>query len=133
MVHAIDEHGCRVFRGCGHDDFFRAGLDVLARELIGEEEACGLYHNVCADLVPFEVRGIHFGGEAYLVAVYDEEVAFYLDVTVEAAVNRVVFQHIGQIVGVEKVVDADNLNVIGEVLHGSAEHHTADAAESINT
>jgi hypothetical protein len=52
---------------------------------------------------------------------------------VELAVHGVVLQHVSEVVNVEKVVDTDNLNVLGEVFHSSAEDHTADAAETIDT
>jgi hypothetical protein len=51
----------------------------------------------------------------------------------ESAVHGVVLQHVSEVVNVEKVVDTDNLNVLGEVFHSSAEDHTADAAETIDT
>jgi hypothetical protein len=51
----------------------------------------------------------------------------------ESAVHGVILQHVSEIVDVEEVVDTDNLNVLGEVFHSSAEDHTADAAETIDT
>ena len=47
--------------------------------------------------------------------------------------DGVVLEHVSQIRGIEQVVDADNLDVIGEILNRSAEDHTADTAEAVNT
>ena len=79
------------------------------------------------------VRRILFGEHLNLVAIDDEEVAFERHVVVELAVHGVVLEHVGEVVNVEKVVDTDNLDVVCEVFHGGAEHHTADAAETIDT
>ena len=54
------------------------------------------------------------------------------DLALEAAVHAVVLQHVGQVVGLQQVVDADDLDVVSEVLHRSAEHHAADAAEAVD-
>ena len=66
-----------------------------------------------------------------LLAVDDERVAVDCDVALEAAVHRVVLQHVGQVVGLEQVVDGDDLDVV-EVLHGGTEHHAPDAAEAVD-
>ncbi len=52
-------------------------------------------------------------------------------VAVEAAVHRVVLEHVGQVVGLEQVVDGDHFNVL-EVGHGGTEHHAPDAAEAVD-
>jgi hypothetical protein len=48
-------------------------------------------------------------------------------------VDGVVLEHVREIIRIEQVVDADNLDVIGEILNRSAEDHTADTAEAVNT
>ena len=53
------------------------------------------------------------------------------DVAVEVAVDRVVLEHVGQVVGVQKIVDADDLD-IREVFGDSAERHAADATETVD-
>ena len=87
--------------------------------------------DVRADFVPLEVGGIFFGRQADLVAIDDEIVPLDLDVFVKTAVHRVILQHVSQIIRIEEVVDADDLNV-AEALDCSAENHTADAAKTID-
>ena len=79
------------------------------------------------------MRRVFLGEDLDFVAIDNHVVAFNFDVVVEDTVNRVVFQHISQIVGVQQVVDAYNLNVVAEILDSSTEYHTADAAETVNT
>ena len=102
-------------------------------QLGGQEEAGGLDDDVDIQSTPGDGGGILLGEDLDLVAVNDHVVALDLDVVVEDAVNRVVLQHIGQVFGIQQVVDADNRDVLGEVLDGGAENHAADAAKAIDT
>ena len=104
-----------------------------AGEFVGQEEASGFHDNVNTEGTPSNVGRILFGEHLNLVAIDNEEVAFERHFVVELAVHRVVLEHVGEVVNVEKVVDTDNLDVVCEVFHGGAEHHTADAAETIDT
>ena len=45
--------------------------------------------------------------------------------------HAVVLQHVGQVIGFEQVIDADDLDVV-EVLHRCTQHHAADAAKSVD-
>ena len=132
VVYAVNEHRGRVLGGSGHNDFFGAGFEVGGSEFFGEEEACGFHNHISVNFVPLEVGGIFFRGDADFFAVYDEEVAFNLDIAVESAVYGVVLEHVRQIVGVEEVVDANDLDVISKVFYCCAENHAADTAETVN-
>jgi len=46
-------------------------------------------------------------------------------------VHAVVLQHVGEVFRLEQVVDADDFDVL-EILDRRAEHHAADAPESID-
>jgi hypothetical protein len=46
-------------------------------------------------------------------------------------VHRVVFQHVGEVLGLEQVVDAYDLDV-GKVARCRAEDHASDASESVD-
>src|SRR5690606_6282129 len=46
--------------------------------------------------------------------------------------DRVVAQHVGQVVRLQQVVDCDDLDVIAEVLHRRAQHVAPDAAEAVD-
>ena len=51
---------------------------------------------------------------------------------VERAVDGVVLEHVREVVRIEEVVDADDLDV-AEVLNRRAENHAADTAEAVDT
>jgi len=57
---------------------------VLLGAFLGQEDAGGLDHHVGADLAPLQVGGILFLGQADLLAVDDERVAFDIDFALEA-------------------------------------------------
>jgi hypothetical protein len=60
--------------------------------------------------------------------------AFDGDIALEVAVHRVVLEHVGQVVGLQQVVDADDLDVRELGFPGdSAKHHAADATETVDT
>jgi hypothetical protein len=46
-------------------------------------------------------------------------------------VHRVVLQHVGEVVGLEQVVDRDDLD-LGEILDRRAQHHAPDATEAVD-
>ena len=98
-----------------------------------EEETSGFNNDVYIESAPSNVGRILFSEDLDLVAVNNEEVAFDLDVVVELTVDGVILEHVCEVVSVEKVVDTDNSDVLGEVFHSSAEDHTADTTETINT
>src|SRR5690606_38700350 len=132
VVDAEHEHRRVVLGRRRHDHLPRARVDVLLRRFLGQEQAGGLDHHVRADLAPLQVGRVALLGQADAVAVDDQEVAIDGHVGVEAAVHGVVAQHVGQVVRLEQVVDADDLDVLAEVEDGRAEHVAADAAEAID-
>jgi hypothetical protein len=132
VVDAVDEHRRVVLRRGRHDDLLRARVDVLLRGFLGEEQARRFDDDVGADGTPVQFGRVLHGGQADATAVDDQGVAVYADLALEAAVHGVVLEHIGQIVGLQQVVDADHLDIL-EILRRGAEHHAADAAESVDT
>ena len=100
---------------------------------IGQEKTGGFDDDFGADFVPLKIGGLFLSGQTDLLAVDDEVGAFHLDVAGEAAVHGIVAQHVSEILGFQKVVDADDLDVVREVLDRRAENHAADAAEAIDT
>ena len=107
---------------------------MLLRAFLVEEQARGLDHHVGADIAPLEVGGVALLRQADLLAVDDEGAALDADLAaLEVAVHRVVLEHVGEVVGLQKVVDADDLDVGGEVLDGGAKDVAADAAEAVDT
>ncbi|MPN49832.1 hypothetical protein SDC9_197455 [bioreactor metagenome] len=131
-VHAEDEHRGAVLGGSGHDDFLGAGLDVGFGCYLVKKETCGFDNYVGSDFVPLEVRGIFFLCKADLFAVDDKICAFDFDIAAELTVNRVILQHVCEVIGFEKVVDSDDFDVLCEVLDCRTENHASDSSKSVN-
>jgi hypothetical protein len=81
--------------------------------------------------VPLQVGGIPLGGQADGLAVDDHVAAGGGDVTVETTMHGVVLQHVGQVVGLQQVVDADHFDT-GEILGDGAESHATDTTKTID-
>ncbi len=97
-----------------------------------EEKTGGFDHDLGSDLIPFQRGRILHRGQADFFAIHDQGAAFDGNLPLEAAMHRVVFQHVSQIRGLQQIVDADDLDVLRKVLHSGAEDHAADTAESID-
>lgn len=132
VVDAEHKHRRVVLGRCRQDHLLGARVEVLLRGFLGQEQAGGLDHHVGADCIPLEVGRIAFLGQADLVAVDDQRVAVDRHIGLEAAMHRVVLQHVGEVIGLEQVIDGHDLDVIGEVLHRRAQHVAADATESVD-
>ena len=131
-VDAMHKHRRVVFGRRRHDDFLRAGIDVLLRGFFGQEQAGGFDDDVSADFVPLQVSRVALLRQADFFAVDDEHVALDRHGALEAAMHRVVLQHVRQVVRLQQVVDAHDFDV-AEVLHRSAKHHAADTAKAVDT
>ncbi|KAG0738668.1 hypothetical protein G6F24_017553 [Rhizopus arrhizus] len=60
VVHAVDEHRRVVLRRGRHDHLLGAGIDVLLRGFLGQEQAGGFQHHVGTDFVPLQVGRVAF-------------------------------------------------------------------------
>ena len=54
------------------------------------------------------------------MTINDQVLAIDLDVVIEFAVHRVILQHVCKIIGIEKIVDADDFDIF-EALDSSTE------------
>jgi len=104
---------------------------VLAGRRSIEEEPGRFDHHVGADLAPLELGGVLDRGQADLLAIDDEGIAVDGDRALEASMHRIVLQHVGEVIGLEKIVDADDFDV-GEIPHRGAKYHASDAPESVD-
>ena len=105
---------------------------MLLAGFLGKEQAGGFDDDIGAHFAPFQFGRILDGGQADLFAVDYQGIAFDRNAALEAAMYRVVTQHIGQVIRFEQVVDAHNLYV-SEILRRCAEHHAPNATEPVNT
>ena len=93
--------------------FLRAGVDVgLGLRGVGEQ-AGRLDDDLGAQLLPRDVARVALGGDLDLAAVDDERLFARLDLAGVDAVVAVVLEQVGVGRGVEQVVDADDLDVVG--------------------
>ncbi len=104
---------------------------MLFSRFLGQEQAGGFDDDFSADFAPLQFSRVLDRGQADLLAIDDQGVAFNRHFTLEVAVHGVVLEHISQIVRIQQIVDSHDFN-FGEVLHSGAKHHTADAAEAID-
>src|SRR6185369_7256877 len=87
--------------------------------------------DVGADVLPLQVGRVTLLGQADLLAVDEESAPLDRNLALKAAMDRIVAQHVSEIVRLQQIVDRDDLDV-AEVLHGRAQHIAADAAETID-
>src|ERR1035441_4201251 len=114
-----------------YDPLLRARCQVLARRVLGEKQTRRLDHDVGADRSPVQFGRILHRAQGNLPAAHDQRVAVDRHLALEAAVHRVVLQHVDKVLWLEQVVDADDLDVL-EVLNSGTENHTPDATEAID-
>ena len=112
--------------------FLRARIDVLLAGFLGQEEAGTFDHDVGANFFPLQVGRIFFGGQANGLAVHHQVVSADRDVAIEAAMHRIVLQHVGQVVRLQQVVDGNDFH-LREVFRHCTEYHATDTTESIDT
>ena len=106
---------------------------MLASEFVLKEEARGLNNVVNTDITPLQEGRIAFGCDANGLAVDNQVAVDHFDGAVEGAVHRVVLEHVGHVIGRQKVVDTDNFNTEFGTRNGGAENETADTTETVNT
>ena len=134
FVDAEDEGEVRVFAGGGDDDFFCAGGEVLAGAVPGAEDAGGFDDDVDVHLFPGEFRGVDFRGEGDEVAVDFDAAGLGHDIAVEPAVDGVVFEKVGEDLGVAEVVDGYDFKIFAVlgVLYCGAQYVSSYASEAVN-
>ncbi len=132
VVDAVHEHRRAVLGRCALYNLFGTSIDVLLAGFFGEEEASAFDHQISADIGPLQVSRITLGGQANGLAVNHQVIAVNGDITVEVTVYGIVLEHVGQVIGVQQVVDTDHFDV-AEIFGDCAECHATDTAKTINT
>src|SRR5690606_39564134 len=97
----------------------------------GGEDPGTLGHDLDPGLVPLQVFGIALGGHPDVLAVDDELAVPDLDGPVEASVDGIVFQEVGQVVHFQKVVYGDHFHIIP--IHGGPEDQSSYSSESVDS
>ena len=131
QVDAADEHGGGVLGRSGHDDLLSAGIQVALSLLLGQEQTGGLDNVLSAQLAPGQISGVALSGDRDLLAVDNDGILSGLHSALEDTVHGVILEHVGQVVGRAKVVDADDLDF--GVVQAGTEDHTANAAKTVDT
>ena len=91
----------------------------------------GLDHDVGAEVAPGQRGGILLGEDLQLVAVDADAAVRYLHLAREAAQDGVVLEQVGEHLGVDQVVDGDEVDVRARRL-GRAEEVAPDAPEAVD-
>ena len=119
--------------------FESMGAQVIARhdEPNGTNinRECGSTHIEVLQALVYDTGadiGFAYDGDAdRCLAVDDDGVLGGGHVAAELTVHGVVLQHIGQVIGRTQIVDAHDLDF--RVVNGPADHHTADAAKTVDS
>ncbi|GMT15539.1 hypothetical protein PFISCL1PPCAC_6836, partial [Pristionchus fissidentatus] len=136
VVDAHHVHG-GISRGSRDDDFLGASLEMGVGLVDGGEDSSRLDDIVGASCSPGDLGRVlavvHLDTVGALALLgHNEVVSLVLDAALEAAVGRVVVEQVHHVVDVDEgVVDGHHLN--GVLLHGGAQHQTADAAKSVDS
>ena len=133
VVYAVYEHRGGVFRRSRQHDFFCTGCNMCAGKFVGKEKSGRFDNDIGTDFVPFKVCGFFFRGKADFVSVYNHRISVDFYIAFKLTVYGIVFKHIRKIIGIEQVVNTDNLNIFCKILYGGAEDHASDAAETVNS
>ena len=143
VVDAHDDGDVLAFGGGGDDDLFAAGGDVALGFVGFGEKAGGFDDEVDPQVFPRKGGGAFLDGEAFdFVAVDDEDVVFRdrrggffaADFALVAALDGVVLDQVGEVVGGNEVVHRHHVEFFTEqaLLAERPEDQSADPAESIN-
>ena len=131
--------------GRGDDDFLGAGGEMALGFFGVGEQAGGFDDVIDAQLLPRKLAGLLGGHDALdLVAVDDERVGLFLggvalagfDCVLEFAVDRIVFELIGEIIRIRgDIDDGDDIDCLAKqaLIAKGLEDQPADAAETIDT
>ena len=105
---------------------------MWARAFVGVGEDAGrLEDDVDAEVAPRQCRRVPLGQDPDLAAVDDDRAVAGLDLAVIGAIRRVVLEQQGVHLGIDEVVDGDDLHV-RRALDERLERLAADTAEAVD-
>ena len=134
VVDAEDDGAVHVlFTRRGDDHLPRARLQVRAGFRLAGEQAGAFQDDIDAEALPRQLGRIALGDDADAIIVHHQAVAVDPHRAGELAVRGVVLQEVSVGRGVAQVVHRDELQpVLLAALVVGAQHHAADAAESVD-
>ena len=110
---------------------YRTGDQVFFGRCFVEEQTGGINHDVSANRIPLQRSRIALLAQTNSLAIHHQLTVVYGDLSFEASMHAVVGEHVGQVVGLEQIIDADHLNVV-EILYRGTEHHATNAAKAVD-
>ena len=131
LVDAEDDRDVLALGRGADDDLLRAGVDVRPGLRGVGEEAGALEHDVDAQVAPRQVGRVALGEDLDLAAVDDDRRVAGPDVARIGAVGRVALEQERVHLGVDQVVDGDDLDVRG-ALDERLERLATDPAEAVD-
>ena len=130
VIHPHHEHRGLVLGGGTHHHPLGAGLNVGAGQWIRQEEARALQHGVNANGIPLQVAWIALRRDPDDLSIHHQLSVLDLDLTLETAMGGVVAKQIGQVIDINQVIDASNLNAWSH--HRPPEGQASDATKTID-
>jgi hypothetical protein len=104
---------------------------MFLRSRLVEKQTGGFDDDVGTDFIPFQFSRVLDRSQADFFAVHHQCGARDRYLALEFAVHRVVAQHVGEVVRLQQVVDADDFD-IGKILHRCAKYHATDTPEPVD-
>ncbi len=132
IVHTLHDGQRVVLHGRRDDDALGAGLEVPLGFFVRLEVAGGFHHDVDAEFLPRTLRRVALAYHADFFAVHGEVIAAYLNVSLQAAMQRVVLEQVRAHIARRRGVHADDLDLVGVVFDELAVHIAADAAVPVD-
>src|ERR1019366_930717 len=129
FVHAEHDGEVFVLRRSGDDDFFHGAAQMFPGFVGVGEPAGGLDDDLSSDGVPGQGGGIFFFEDSDGLAVDRNTVGPGGDFVRQVAEDRVIFEQVGQSLGIGEIVNGDEVEVL--VGERGAENIASDASKSI--
>ena len=129
VVHLVDEGGVDTLARGRDDDLLRPAFDVGRGPVAAREDACGLDHDVGADVAPGYLGRVPLGEGLDLMVAHVQDVSVEGDVLGPDSVGRVVLEKVSQAIERHQIVRRHDLDV-ATVHRGFGEQHP-DPAETI--
>ncbi len=133
VIHPVDNGDVLLLARSRDYDLLRAGLQVVRGGVAVGEPSRGLEHHVHSQVLPRQLRRILLRQHLHFVAIDDDGALGGLDIAIEAAMHRIVFQQVRQGLRIGEVVHCHEVQLSPTQLLCRPDHVSTDAPEPIDS